>query len=225
MRVLGVLRYLLATLVLGLGASSAGASIVTFVVSGTLSSSFDSLHVGDAYTLTYTVDTSIPGNLIFQSGQTTWVSFDNVTSAMVRIGGWSASSVGLTRQIDDPAGDQYEMFSSGAVNAPSIGGLDVFFFTLQLIDPSGALVTDAFIPLNNLSPLVDSGFAIVFADDQTTVGLFATVKSIALVPEPSTMLLLMMGWVALRWVNRRGGRGDGDGTCGRIGSPAPLLTC
>ena len=102
---------------MGLGASSAGASVITFVVSGTLVSSFDSLHAGDAFTLKYAVDTSIPGNLIFQNGQTTFVSFDNVTSAMVSIGSWSASSVGITREIDDPALDQYEMFSSGAIGS------------------------------------------------------------------------------------------------------------
>jgi len=203
MRVRRTLRHLIAILVMGLGASSAGAGVITFVVSGTLVSSFDSLHAGDAFTLKYAVDTSIPGNLIFQSGQTTFVSFDNVTSATVSIGSWSASSVGLTREIDDPASDQYEMFSSGAVTAPSIGGLDVFFFTLALFDPSGMLVTDAFTPLTNLSPFVDNSFAIVFADDQTTVGLFATVTSIAVVPEPGTMLLLMMGWAALCWVGWR----------------------
>jgi hypothetical protein len=206
MRVRRLLQCLLATLVLGLGASSADAGLVRFAVSGTLLSSFDSLHAGDAFTLTYTVDTSIPGNLIFQDGQTTFVSFDNVTSALVHIGGWSASSVGLTREIDDPALDTYEMFSSGAVNASSIGGLNVFFFTLQMFDTSGALVTDAFMPLTNLSPVADAGFAIVFADDQTTVGMFAAVNSIATVPEPSMMLLLLIGLAALGWVNRRSGR-------------------
>ncbi|MEO8104435.1 MAG: PEP-CTERM sorting domain-containing protein [Betaproteobacteria bacterium] len=208
MRVRRTFRNLIAILVMGLGASSAGASVLTFAVYGTLTTSFDSLHAGDAFTLKYTVDTSIPGNLIFQSGQTTFVSFDNVTSAMVSIGSWSASSVGITRQIDDPASDQYEMFSSGVVTAPSIGGLDVFYFTLALFDPNGMLVTDAFTPLTNLSPFVDSGFAVVFAGDDTTVGLFATVTSIAVVPEPGTMLLLMIGCAALCWVGWTGGRGD-----------------
>jgi len=195
---------------MALGATSAGASVITVVASGTLVTSFDSLHAGDSFTLKYTVDTSIPGTLIFQIGPTTFVSFDNVTSATVSIGSWSASSVGLTREIDDPAGDQYEMYSSGAVTAPSIGGLDVSYFTLALFDPSGMLVTDAFTPLTKLSPFVDNSFAIVFADDQNTVGLFATVANIAVVPEPGTMQLLMMGCAALCWAGWMGGRRESD---------------
>ena len=207
MRIGETVRHLIAILAIGLGASSTGANTVTFAVGGTLLNSVDSLHEGDAFTLTYSVDTSIPGDLIFQIGQTTFVSFDNVTSATVRIGSWSASSVGITREIDDPDLDQYEMFSSGVVAAPPISGLDVFFFTLALFDTSGLLVTDAFTPLTVLSPYTDSGFAIVFADDETTVGVFARVTSIALVPEPGTMLLLMMGCAALHWVGRTGHRG------------------
>ena len=213
MRVRQTLRHLIAILVLALGASSVGASVLNFVVSGTLVTSFDSLHAGDSFTLKYAVDTSIPGTLIFQIGPTTFVSFDNVTSAMVSIGSWSASSVGLTREIDDPASDQYEMFSSGVVTAPSIGGLDVYFFTLALFDPSGMLVTDAFTPLTKLSPFVDNSFAIVFADDQTTVGLFATVTSIAVVSEPGTMQLLMIGCATLCWIGWMGGRRESERRC------------
>jgi len=190
MRVRRTLRQLIAVLVVGLGASGAAASMLTFVISGTLVTSFDTLHFGDPFTLTYTVDTAVPGNLIFQGGQTTWVSFDNVTSATVAIGGWSASSLGLTRQIDDPVADQYEMFSSGTVSAPSVGGLDVSFFTLQLIDPSGTLVSDAFTPLTSLPLLSERGFAVVFANDVNTVGVFAAIDSIALMPEPGTLILL-----------------------------------
>ena len=203
MRLRRTLRHVIAILVLGLGTSTSGASLLTFVVSGSLGNSFGDLHAGDAFTLTYTVDTAVPGTLIFQSGQTTFVSFDNVVSSTVRIGSWLASSQGITREIDDPALDDYEMFSS-AVSAPSVGGLDVSFFTLQVLDTSGALVTDAFTPLTRVSPFDDNGFAIVFADDQTALAVGGRVSSIAVVPEPGTLALLVIGCAAL--VTRPGRR-------------------
>jgi len=208
MRFRRALRQLIAILVTGFAASSAGAGMLTFVMSGTVGNSFDTLHAGDAFTLTYTVDTSIPGNLIFQSGPTTWVSFDNVTSATVTMGSWSASSLGLTRQFDDPAADSYEMFSSGAVAAPQVGGMDVSFFTLQIIDPTALMVPDAFTPISNLSPFGNNaGFAVVFANDVTAVAVGATIESIALAPEPGTLMLLIVGCAVLvraRLGTRRG---------------------
>lgn len=184
-----------ALVLLGLGASSAGANLVTFVISGTVDSAFDPFHVGDAITLTYTIDTSVPG-----SGDSAFAQFGNVTAASIVVGGWSASSLqgAITRQGDDPATDLYFM-DSGTVVPQSIGNLDLRYFQFELFDSTGTVVNDALIPVTHIDTLGDNALWVVFGNADTQVAVHGVATSIAVVAEPPTAALAGVGLVVLPW--------------------------
>jgi hypothetical protein len=202
-----MMRQAAAVMLVSLGASSAAASLVTFVVSGTLDSGFDILHAGDPFKFTYTIDTSITGNLIFQDPQTTWVNFDNVTASTVTIGAWSASATsGVTEQIDSPGFDNYEVFA-GPVVGPPLGGMDAVTFNLELFDTSGALVPDAFTPLTNFASYDDNALWVIFRNDVDQRAAHGRISTIGVLPEPATTTLLVIGFTCLLWTlagRRRG---------------------
>jgi hypothetical protein len=210
MRFRRALRQLIAILAMGLGASNAGAGMLTFAMSGTVGTSFRHaagrrrlhahLHGGTP---------RLPGNLIFSKrgnhlGVVRQRRIRDIDHGQL-VG---PSSLGLTRQIDDPAADSYEMFSSGAVaDAPGRRTGTFWFFTLQIIDPTAAMVPDAFTPISNLSPFGNKrGIRVVFANDVTAIAVGATIESIALVPEPGTLMLLTVGCGVLIGGRRLGAR-------------------
>jgi hypothetical protein len=193
-------------MVLCLGAMDAGASVITYAVSGTLDTSLDTLHSGDAFTMTYSVDPSIPGSLVFQDTQMTWASFIP-TSAAMRVGTFSAASgPGTLYQIDAPSHDQYEVFSGAPVGSSSIGGLDIVYFTIELHDLTGTAISDALTLLTtpSIATLPDNAFWAIFASSDGGFGyVHGTISSIAVVPEPATLMLLAIGIAPLAWMRRR----------------------
>jgi hypothetical protein len=206
MRFYRAMSRLLAMMVLCLGAMDAGASVITYAVSGTLDTSLDTLNSGDAFTMTYSVDPSIPGTLLVQNPGMTWAEFVP-TSAAMRIGTFSAASgPGILRQIDTPTHDQYEVFSGAPVGSSSIGGLDIAYFTIGLHDPTGTAISDALTLLTtpSIATFPETEFWAIFASSDGGFGyVHGTIGSIAAVPEPATLMLLAIGIAPLARMRRR----------------------
>lgn len=203
MRIYRATLRLVAMVVLCLGAMETSASVIRYSVSGTLDTSFDTLYAGDAFTMTYSVDPST-GSLVFEDAESTWASF-SLTSATMRIGGFSASSgEGILRQIDAPSHDQYEVFSGIPVASSSIGGLDLVYFAIELHDLTGTAISDALTLLTtpSIASLPDNAFWAIFASGNTGGFVHGRIISIAVVPEPATLMLLAFGMAPLAWKRR-----------------------
>ena len=190
------LRQAVLLVFLSVGAPSAGANLVTFVISGTVDfTPLGAFQVGDPITQTYTIDTSVSG-----TGTSTFAFFGNVTAASMVVGAWLASSShgAVTVQGDNPGFDSYLM-DSGTVVPASIGNLDLRYFQFEMFDTSGAMVDDALVPLTHLDALGDNALWLVFGNADTQVGVHGVATSIAVAPEPSTAALVGLAITGLVW--------------------------
>lgn len=185
------MRRMVAIAMLWIVAMAAHASMITYTVSGTLDTSFDTLHAGDAYTMTYTVDTSIP-----LRGTSTLTFTNNVLAAAILIGSFSASATqGTLIQGNSLSHDQHEVHGDRAVGSSQIGGLDISYFAMEMHDPTGTALTDARLLADpSLALFPETAFWVVFGNGLGFV--HGTIDRIAAVPEPGTLILLLLGLAA-----------------------------
>lgn len=126
-------------------------SSITIDFSGSLTDSFGSLNAGDAFSGSYTFDATVAAD----AGSTSsFASFNNLLSANLQIGGFSATlgpGTGLPGiQQDDVANaDRYAVLALNPTANEQIGGLAVTAFGFRLDDSTGNAVTDA---LNLITP-------------------------------------------------------------------------
>jgi hypothetical protein len=179
-------------LVFGLSALGAWGNQLSYSFSGVLTSSYGSLSAGDAFSGTYTIDSSIAA----RAGSTSsFAVFDDLVSATLVIGSFTATigpGLGLSelQQDDVPGADRYALVGRNAVGSTQIGGLDLSLFAFALFDPTGTAVNDALTLLlsPNLANFASNIFFLGFQDSTVEVEGILTTFSAA--PEPSTLLLL-----------------------------------
>ncbi|MFA5983334.1 MAG: hypothetical protein WC782_04910 [Methylococcaceae bacterium] len=193
----------------------AAAAPITIDFSGSLTDSFDSFNVGDAFSGSYTFDPGIAAGL---GSTSSFSTFNNLLSANVQIGSFSASigpGVGLPNiQQDDVANaDRYAFLALNPVGSSQIGGLDITAFGFRLDDTTGSAVTDALTLLTapTLSSFTSSGF-LFFFDSPPLFGsnfhvLNGTLSSLevrpAAVPVPATVWLMGSALVGLLLTGKR----------------------
>lgn len=194
--------------------SSYASSLVTLNFSGTLTDSFGSLTAGDAFTGSYTFDTTIPG-----SADTTgnFAVFNNLVSVNLNIGSFSASigpGAGLPEiQQDNVSGaDRYALLARNAIGNSQIAGSNIDSFGFRLDDTTGNAISDALTLLTapTLSSFTSNGLFIFFIDSVTsnlTVigGTLSTLEvSPAAAPIPAAFWLMGSALFAgLTSINRR----------------------
>jgi hypothetical protein len=153
-------------LALGFAGFGASATQLSYSFAGTLTSSFGSLSAGDAFSGTYTIESSIVA-----TGTSTTSSsvFNNLVSASLVVGSFSATigpGAGLPELQQDnlPGADRYSLVGRNPVGSSTIGGLAISVFGFRLDDTTGTAISDALTLLTNpnLANFSSNSFFIFF---------------------------------------------------------------
>jgi hypothetical protein len=205
-----ILQNAAAAMLLGLASLGASAAPIAYNFSGTLTDSFGSLSAGDAVSGSYTIDPAVPG-----SGSSAFSGFNNLLSATLTVGGFSASigpGVGLPEiQQDDVAGaDRYGLLGRNPVGSSTVGGLSISAFGFRLDDTTGTAISNALTLLTNpaLSNFTSNTFLIFFGDPLATDPnnfhvVSGVLNNLSPVPEPASLALFGVGACAARFARRR----------------------
>ena len=143
MKLYNITKQFLAVVILSISTFVASATPVTMNFTGTLNSSFDILHSGDAFSGSYTYDPSVAGG-IFDITYPSIIGFVNVLAASVTvfsspgITSFSATSspgvdLGGIVQMNDFSGvDSYQMGAGNFIGGAQIGGFDIAGLNVSL---------------------------------------------------------------------------------------------
>lgn len=200
-------EFILTILILTTWSAISTAASITLNFSGKLTSSFDTLNVGDPFSGSYSFDSIIAAN----SGSTSsYAVFDSLSSASLTVGGFTASlgaSTGLPEiQQDDVAGaDRYGLVVRNPTGSSTIGGLGISSFGFRLDDTAGLAINDALnlLAAPSLSNFTSHTFLMFFGNPltpsafQVVTGTLETLSPPqTTLPEPNSLLLLIIGCLA-----------------------------
>jgi len=163
---------------------------------------------GDAFTMSYTFESTTPARV---GSDSTFAVFDALTSTDFTLNAYAGSATGSEEiQVDnDPPFPNVDRYSAGpgagsTKIGPQVNGLDLASFFVRLDDSTNTVFSDALIlPLSlSLSDFTSAGFAVFFAND---IGDIFVVDGhiTTLVPEPTSMMLALVGVVAVAGYARR----------------------
>lgn len=204
------LKFILITFILAFSTLSQ-ASLITYNFAGTLTTSLGSLSSGDAFSGSYTVDTTIAATVPSTSS---YAVFNNLTDVSIVIGAFSAvvgPGSGLPEiQQDDVAGaDRYALLGRNPVGSSQISGLDIISIGFRLDDSTGGAISDALNLLTNpiLSNFSSNELLLFFVgQDQQGQNRFEVVTgslSSLSIPEPGTLALMGLGLAGIGYRRHR----------------------
>lgn len=192
--------------------STAGhGAIITYDFAGTLTSSLGTLNSGDAFSGSYTFDTTVAAT---GTSSSSFAAFNNLTDVSLTIGSFTASigpGSGLPEiQQDNVAGmDRYGLLGRNPTGSSQIDGLDISSIGFRLDDTSGTAISDALVLVTNptLADFTSNTFQLFFGSP--TGGRFEVVNgtmsnlSERTVPEPAALALLGIGLAGITYRRRR----------------------
>ncbi|MCI0733368.1 MAG: PEP-CTERM sorting domain-containing protein [Methylococcaceae bacterium] len=185
---------------------------ITINFTGTVNSVSSSLggtfSGGQTLTGSYTFDSSIGA----RAGSTSsFAVFDALQSLSFSIGGYSASSLSSSEiQVDNdpglPFNDRYAVVSraSQGLSGAMVGGFALDAFAFRLDDSTNSVFSDALVlPTSlSLSSFDSTAFFLFFVDTsgalQLVDGAITGLSTVSQVPEPSTLVLLLLGLVGVQ---------------------------
>lgn len=210
------IRYTLAVACAWMVAATAQAAPITYTFGGTLGQVNESLRpslaVGDAFTGSFSIESTAPDVGIQQHGVYIAGYSMNVT-----VRGYSySSSVGNVEVIHDGTSwDQFLVINVaglnggvGPVTGPALGGLQPKSFNVLLWSSDSHVLNSTALPTSLSLPSFDIAhhFAMIFDGDNAVIaGTLTSLTQItaAPVPEASTSAMLALGLGALAVVRRR----------------------
>lgn len=184
----------------------AHAALISYNFSGVLGDTFGSLSAGDAFSGTYSFDSSVAA-----SGNASFAVFNNLTGVSFSSGSFSASigpGSGLPEiQQDDVAGaDRYALLGRNPVGSAQIGGLDITAIGFRLDDTSGTAINDATVLLTDLSLTAFTSNSLLLFFGEVTSQDFTVVSgrltSLNQVPEPASLALSLVALAACALLRR-----------------------
>ncbi len=188
---------------------AAMAAPITFGFTGVVTS------VNTPLAVEFSVGESVVGNYTFESttadadpGDVTRGHYDNaITAFTATFGGDYVVAMGLDNTIlvyDGPTGNDVYIVDLVDPTADPVAGYNISAFTLTLIDNDSTVFTSAAIPLTppDLSEFEnDYSWSIFFNGDNEWIDIKLT--SLALIPEPGSITLLLCGLTGLFCLRHR----------------------
>ena len=188
-------------------ATTARADLLTFSFTGTVDS------VDAPLAATFSTGQSLSGTYTFDSttvaragSNSNFAAYDALTHVDFTVGGYSASSAGAQEiQVDNDPGapffDRYSILSraSDGLTGAAVAGLALDSFGFRLDDSTNTVFTDALIlPTTlNLADFNNRQFFIFFNDSAGAPSVVSgTITSLRPVPEPSALLLTVVGGIS-----------------------------
>ena len=199
---------ILAATLLGIVCLSAKADLITIAISGQVTSVGDpsghfggQIHIDDTITGTYTYDSATLDSYPEDTTYAQYLNYSAMTGISLYVDGFNFGTnpnnveVGVTIRNDDFGEDRYTFGSN--YNLPLPDGTSVQHLFWVLSDLTGTALSSDALPLT-APDLNKWSYNSLYIGRDRDFGIFATVTSVVLVPEPATLILLAFSIAILK---------------------------